>query len=65
MVPIVCGDSFVANASVLALDPVQGVLRPFLDDSPWSEGVQIQIDAGGARVLVVERSSVHEQLVNE
>ena len=48
------------NASVLELDPVQGVPRPFLDDSPWSQGVQLQIDAGGVRVRVVRPSKTDD-----
>jgi hypothetical protein len=37
--------SFVNASSILELDPVHGVLRPFLDDSPWETGEQIAIDA--------------------
>jgi hypothetical protein len=46
--------SFVNTSSILELDPVQGVLRPFLDDSPWETGEQVSIDAGGARLLVLQ-----------
>lgn len=45
---------FVNASSVLELDPVHGKLGPFLDDSPWQKGQQIAIDAGGARLLVLQ-----------
>ena len=46
--------AFVNASSILELDPVHGTLRPFLDDSPWEKGTQIAIDAGGARLLVIQ-----------
>ena len=47
--------SLVVNGSVvLELDPVQGTLQPFLDDSPWHAGTQVQLDAGGARLLLLQ-----------
>ena len=44
----------VSNGTVLELDSVQGVLRPLLDDSPWDTGLQIALDAGGARLFVLK-----------
>ena len=46
----------VNGASVLELDPADGRLKPLLDDSPWLPGLQLAIDAGGARVFVLERA---------
>lgn len=46
--------SSVDNTTILELDPVQGVLRPLLDDSPWDPGLQVAIDAGGARLFVLQ-----------
>ena len=41
---------------MLELDPADGRLKPLLDDSPWLPGLQLAIDAGGARVFVLERA---------
>ena len=61
------------NATVLELDATQGELRPLLDDSPYEPGLQLEVDAGGARVLVVKtpaaphmlKTDDHESDVNE
>jgi hypothetical protein len=42
------------GASVLELDPVDGKLHELLDDSPWEPGLQIAIDAGGARLFLLQ-----------
>lgn len=44
----------VNGTTVLELGPVDGKLKPVLDDSPWLPGLQLALDAGGARLLVVE-----------
>ena len=44
----------VNGSAVLELGPVDGKLKPVLDDSPWLPGLQLAVDAGGARLLVVE-----------
>lgn len=46
---------FINSSSVLELDPVHGVLAAFRDDSPWQAGTQVALDAGGARLFVLER----------
>eukprot|EP01050_Picozoa_sp_SAG11_P009133 SAG11_NODE_840_length_6909_cov_27.081057_7_plen_106_part_00 len=55
--------SLVVNGSVvLELDPVQGRLQPFLDDSPWHAGTQVELDAGGARLLLLQTHHTGEAL---
>jgi hypothetical protein len=46
---------FINGSSVLELDPVHGVLAPFRDDSPWHAGTQVALDAGGARLFLLQR----------
>ena len=46
---------FINGSSVLELDPVHGVLAPFNDDSPWEPGTQVALEAGGARLFVLQR----------
>jgi hypothetical protein len=46
----------VTTTTVLELDPVHGVLHPLLDDSPWEDGLQVALDAGGARLFIVQSS---------
>ena len=46
--------SQVNASTVLELDPLDGRLKPLLDDSPWLPGLQLAIDAGGARVFALE-----------
>eukprot|EP01051_Picozoa_sp_SAG22_P017802 SAG22_NODE_2833_length_2169_cov_0.942512_4_plen_97_part_00 len=56
--------SLVVNGgAVLELDPVHGTLQPFLDDSPWHAGTQVQLDAGGARLAAEVLQEVPEQLL--
>jgi hypothetical protein len=40
--------------AILELDAVHGGLRPFLDDSPFTPGYQVALDAAGARVFVLQ-----------
>jgi hypothetical protein len=46
---------FINSSSVLELDPVHGVLAPLRDDSPWHAGTQVALDAGSARLFVLQR----------
>eukprot|EP01052_Picozoa_sp_SAG31_P032444 SAG31_NODE_3559_length_4123_cov_2.145129_2_plen_493_part_00 len=46
--------AFINTSSILELDPGHGVFAPFLDDSPWEAGLQLAIDAGSARLLVLQ-----------
>eukprot|EP01050_Picozoa_sp_SAG11_P048569 SAG11_NODE_26053_length_350_cov_1.075697_1_plen_116_part_11 len=48
------GQAQVNASNVLELDPLDGRLKPLLDDSPWLPGLQLAIDAGGARVLALQ-----------
>ena len=52
---------FINGSSVLELDPVHGVLAPFRDDSPWQAGTQVALDAGGARLFVLQRQKSQPQ----
>lgn len=49
---------WVNVSSILELDRVHGVLRPFRDDSPWSAGHQVAIDAGDARLFVIQATGL-------
>ena len=48
---------FINGSSVLELDPVHGVLAPFRDDSPWQAGTQVALDAGSARLFLLQRQA--------
>jgi hypothetical protein len=48
---------FINSSSVLELDPVHGVFEPFRDDSPWQAGTQVALDAGSARLFVLQRQT--------
>ena len=52
---------FINSTSVLELDPVHGVLAPFRDDSPWEAGVQVALDAGSARLFLLQRQEPQPQ----
>jgi hypothetical protein len=45
--------------SLMELDPRTGTLALVKDDSPWSPGLQLAIEAGGARLLVRMHSVYH------
>ena len=45
------------NASVKELDPVHGTVRAVQDDAPWVNGLQLRLEAGDARVLLVRKKS--------
>lgn len=46
------------KASVKELDPTHGTVRFVHDDAPWINGLQIRLEAGDARVLLVRKRAV-------
>ena len=43
------------NASVKELDPLHGTVRSVHDDAPWVNGLQLRLEAGDARVLLIRK----------
>jgi hypothetical protein len=55
---------FVNTSSVLELDPLHGVLAPLRDDSPWNVGTQVTVDAGSARLFLLQRQVPHPPVLH-